>query len=542
MKNGVRNTYFSWSIIALIIACLLFFPLLFVLEGFRFGEDENVLHIKSFLLKDMVFTTIRMILGVGLVSLVLALPTAYFVSNYEFPLRKFLRKASMLPIAIPTYIMGFAYASIFSISGSFYDLAEIFYDRETLYSWNIDVLKEGWLMIFLGFALFPYVYSAALVSFSIKNKSIDEAAASIGVGVWQRFWRVGFPMVVPALVSGFALVAMEVLNDFGAMSYYNVNTITAGIFQAKQMDFTSSVYLSALFFVVIASIFIIYYLVKSLRNVASVVVNAPTDLPKLKGGKAIFISFLISLPFILGFVIPVAELLRLASNRVEVIFSQEFLSIIIDSFQLAIIPALIIVVLVLVLLYNQYINKSYLSKIFSAISNIGYAIPGAIIAVAVMAFVLVFDEEEKSFYYFLMDSLILILFAYVIRFMAVGYNTLESGFNRISTTLPDAGRSLGKNSFLTFIKVYLPLLKNAIFTALAIVTVDILKELPITLLLQPFNFDTLATITYEKAKVSESIRDASPYALLLIFVGAIVVLFLVDDSNSKLKNNNAQDS
>ncbi len=483
----------------------------------------------------MVFTTLRMILGVGLIAAILAIPSAYFVSNYQFPLRGFLRKANILPVAIPTYIMGFTYASIFSVTGSFYAFAELFIDRETLYSWDIDVVNELGLMFFLAFALYPYVYSAALVSFSIKNKSIEEAAASLGVGPWKRFWKVSFPIVLPAVLSGLALVTMEVLNDYGAMAYFNINTITAGIFQAKQMDFTSSVFLSALFFVVIASVFISYYLFKSYKKVASTLSSPSYDLMPMEKKQGMLVSFVVFIPFFLGFILPVIELVSLASSRLNIIFSMDFLIISLNAVQLAFIPALIIVLLSLILLYNEYINKGFFSRFISAISNIGYAIPGAIIAVAVMSFVIVLDGEEKGFYHFLIDSLILLIFAFVIRFLAVGYNTLEGGFYKITKQLPDASRSLGVGSFKTFIRVYFPLLKSALLTTLAIVMVDILKELPITLLLQPFNFHTLATVAYEKAKITESVRDAAPFALLLIIVGTFAVLFLVKDFSKKNK-------
>lgn len=514
---------------------VVFFPLLFVLDGFFVGSNDNVKHIQEYLLLDLIFTTIRMIFGVGLVSVILGLPTAYFVANYNFPLRNFLRKASLLPIAIPTYIMGFAYASIFSIGGGFYVFLDNFFSKEVLYALNIDVLNEFYLILFLGFALYPYVYSAALVSFSIKNKKLDEVAASLGISKWRRFWSVSFPLVFPALLSGVALVSMEVINDYGAMSYFNVNTITAGIFQAKQMGFESSVYLSAITFVVIVSFFVLYYILKSFKKVKKAVNSSNYELYAINGKRKYIVTFLVLLPFILGFVFPVAELLRLAASRIDVVFSNDFLYTLLDSVQLAIIPAVIIVCFSLVLLYNQYLNPGVFANGFNAFSSLGYAIPGAIIAMAAMSFVMFFDNEAKSIYHWSIDSLLLLIFAYVIRFMAVGFNTLDGAFSQISTSLPDASRSLGLGSIKSFFKVYNPLLKGAVLTTFTLVTIDILKELPITLLLQRFNFKTLATVAFEKAKVSESVRDASPYALLLIFVGVMAVVFLMKGENKKVK-------
>lgn len=506
--------------------------MLFVLDGLSVGNNSNVEHIQKYLLSDMFFTTIRMIIGVCLISLVLGVPAAYLAANFNFPLRNFLFKANILPIAIPTYIMAFAYASFFSVTGNFNFIIEKWFPFLSGEE-KIDVMSEGWLMLFLAFALYPYVYSSALVSFNIKNKQLDEAAASLGKSAWSRFWKVSFPLVLPAVFGGGALVAMEVLNDYGAMSYFNVNTITAGIFQAKQMDFASSVYLSALAFIVIVSFFSIYYVIKSYRKVEVIRSSPIHETIELKKWKGLLISFVVFIPFFLGFILPVIELIALAWSRIEVVFSQTFIQIVFNSVQLALIPAVIIVILSLILLYNQYLNNRFLARITNSLSNIGYAIPGAIIAVAIMAFVIYFDNEEKSTYHFLIDSLLLLIFAYVVRFMAVGYNTLESGFNKVTTLLPDSARSLGASSFKTLFKVYFPILKTTLLTTLAIVTVDILKELPITLMLQRFNFNTLATVTYQKAKVSESVQDAAPYALLLIFVGTLAVLFLVSGSKKR---------
>lgn len=532
MHRKTSRTYRTWYFVALFIAACLFIPLLFVLEGFQVGDNPNIQHINEYLLGDMVFTTLKMIVGVCAISLLLGVPAAYFAANYKFPLHQLLFKANILPVAIPTYIMAFAYASFFSASGGYQRIVNWLFPNANEFFF-IDVMSEGWLMLFLAFALYPYVYSAALLSFSIKNKQLDEAAASLGKSAWKRFWSISFPLVLPAVLSGVALVAMEVLNDYGAMSYFNVSTMTAGIFQAKQMDFISSVYLSAIVFVIIVSFFSVYFLFKSYRKV-EVIRSSPNNDPiPLKKGKGIFVSFLVFLPFFLGFIVPVLELISLAGSTIDVIFSSTFFQVAVNSIQLALIPGIIIVLLSLILLYNQYLNNGFIARLLNSISNIGYAIPGAIIAVAVMAFVIFFDSEEKSTYHFLIDSLLLLIFAYIIRFIAVGYNTLEGGFSKIAAVVPDASRSLGKNAFTTLFKVYIPLLTPTLLTTLAIVTVDILKELPITLMLQRFNFNTLATITYQKAKVSESVQDAAPYALLLIFVGTLAILFLVSGRKRK---------
>ncbi|MCC5923275.1 MAG: iron ABC transporter permease [Crocinitomicaceae bacterium] len=524
-----KNKYLGWLLLALTLTSLLFFPLIFILEGLGDSSNENVQHIQQYLLWDLIRTTIRMVLGTVAIAVVLGLPIAYLTATFDFPLRRLLRTANILPIAVPTYIMAFVYSSIFSVSGSFIKL-QLYIFGEDFMPFRIDVMRETWLMLFLGFALFPYVYSACLASFSIQNKSLDEAAASLGAGAWKRFFKLHLPLVFPALLSGIALVTMEVVNDYGAMSYFNVNTITAGIFQAKQMDFKSSVYLSAMVFIGIFSFYMLFYFFKSTKKITHLTTSG-NNLKQLTKFKRILITFFVAIPCLLGFIVPLMELLYLASFRLSTLTSSRFLITIFNSAQLAIIPAIIVVIVTLILLYNQYINKGRLSEFLSYLSTLGYAIPGAIIAVAVMAFVIYFDSPEKRFYHWSIDALVLLIFAYILRFLAVGYHTLEGAFLRISHTVPDAARSLGASPLKTFFRISFPIIKPAVLTTVAVVMVDILKELPITLLLQRFNFDTLATVTFEKVKITESVRDASPYALLLIFVGTIGVLLLMGKEN-----------
>jgi iron(III) transport system permease protein len=529
----LKQKYIGWALGALFFGLLISLPLFFVLEGFADIKNENVAHINEYLLADMILTTLRMILGTGCIALVLGVPAAYFVANFKFPFRTLMLKANVLPAAIPTYIIAFVYASIFSVTGTFQRFAELFFSPETIYGWGIDVVNEGFLMLFLGFALYPYVYSAALVSFSIKNKAVEEAAASLGSGPVKRFFSIVLPLSLSAIMGGVALVAMEVLNDYGAMSYYNVKTMTAGIFQAKQMDFSSSVYLSALTFSAIVVLFTGYYVVRMYKRVSVLESTNSFDRIKLKGWQAGAVSILVFFPFFLGFILPVFELLLLAGSNIQVVFTSEFGIILLNSIQLAIYPAIIIVVIALIMLYNEYLNPSKVGTVVSTFATIGYAVPGAVIAVALISFVIRLDNENLSFYHFLIESLVLLMFAYIVRFLAVGYNTLYGGFSRISESVPDAARSLGSGGLITFSKIYFPLLKGAVFTTLAVVTVDILKELPLTLLLQRFNFDTLATKTYEQAKINESVADAAPYALLLIFAGVLAILLLMRNTDSK---------
>lgn len=535
--KAIQSKYWTWIILSICIGGIIFIPLLFVLEGFTLSgstsaeiaeKQGNINHLKEYVLPEMIYTTLRMIFGVSFVSLLLGVMPAYLLSNYRFPLSNFLRKFNILPLTIPTYIMGFVYASIFSVTGTFTKIALFFFTPEQIFSWDINIITEGWLMVFLGFSLYPYVYSSCLLHFSEKNKSLDEAASTLGVSPVKRFLSVSLPLAVPSILGGVSLVVMEVINDYGAMSYFNVKTFTAGIFQAKQMNFSGSLYLSALLFVVVTFVFSTLFFIRSIRRVKQSN-SGLTQLKFVARKKGIFFSLICFLPFFLGFIVPVIQLVYLASNNFSALWSSSILIIFFNALQIALIAAILIVFFAVVMHYNRYLNRSKFANFLANVSTLGYAIPGAVIGVAVIAFIYTLDSSG-SWYQWTINSLVLLVFAYVIRFFAVGYNTTESVFNQVSSQLPDASRTLGKGALFTFFKVYFPSVRFGLLTTLAVVTIDVLKELPLTLILQPFNFETLATKAYKKAKVAESVADAAPYALLLILSGILVtVIFMRSD-------------
>lgn len=532
--KAIQSKYWTWIILSICIGGIIFIPLLFVLEGFTLSgstsaeiaeKQRNINHLKEYVIPEMIYTTLRMIFGVSFVSLLLGVIPAYLLSNYRFPLSNFLRKFNILPLTIPTYIMGFVYASIFSVTGTFTKIALFFFTPEQIFSWDINVITEGWLMVFLGFSLYPYVYSSCLLHFSEKNKSLDEAASTLGVSPVKRFLSVSLPLAVPSILGGVSLVVMEVINDYGAMSYFNVKTFTAGIFQAKQMNFSGSLYLSALLFVVVTFVFSTLFFIRSIRRVKQSN-SGLTQLKFVSRKNGIFFSLICFLPFFLGFIVPVFQLVYLASNNFSALWSSSILIIFFNALQIALIAAILIVFFAVVMHYNRYLNRSKFANFLANVSTLGYAIPGAVIGVAVIAFIYTLDSSG-GWYQWTINGLVLLVFAYVIRFFAVGYNTTESIFNQVSSQLPDASRTLGKGALFTFLKVYFPSVRFGLLTTLAVVTIDVLKELPLTLILQPFNFETLATKAYKKAKVAESVADAAPYALLLILSGILVTLLFM---------------
>lgn len=528
-----QKKYKLIALVALVIGGMICIPLFFVLDGFSNSEALSVQHIKENTLSEYIWTTLRMLLGVGFWSLFLGVPTAYLVAKYDFPLRKLLFKGNMFPLTIPTYIMGFVYASIFSETGTFTEILMNFYSAEEAMAMSINVRTEAWLMFFLGVALFPYVYSSCLIQFTTAGTSQEMAAANLGASPFRRFFKISLPLAVPAIIAGVSLVFMEVLNDFGAMSYFNVKTFTAGIFQAKQMDLDGSAYLAALLFVIVLIVFTGFYGFKQLKKVRRISSSQVNNVLKLKGKRSILVSVVCFFPLFLGFILPVLQLIYLAFLKGRNIWNVKFGIITLNSIQLAIIPAFVILILALILLINKRLNKGVLSNVLANFSTIGYGIPGAVIAVALISVCINVGGSDLRLYNYLVDTLILLMFAYVVRFLAVGYNSAESGYANIGENVFSAARSLGYSPLKTFFKIELPLMKLTLLSSFAILVIDILKELPLTLLLQKSNFDTLATKAYKEAKVAESVMDAAPYSLVLILSGVLVLIFLIKSRNGE---------
>jgi iron(III) transport system permease protein len=527
----------SWTVAALISVALLSLPLLVIVAGMLAPASETWAHVRSTMLAEYTVNSVRLVLGAGGIALVLGVSTAWLVTAYEFPGRRFFEWALILPLAVPAYIAAYTYAGMFDVTGPLQRFVRANVPAladEFLY---LDVMNIGMATLIFGFVLYPYVYLVSRASFARQSATLLEAARSLGHGPLATFRRVALPMARPAMAAGVGLVAMEVLNDYGTVRYYGVQTFTTGIFRSwfALGDLSSAIRLSAMLMVLV---FILMAFERSQRGRAAFAGNRASERPllrsRLSAGHALLAFLACALPFAFGFAIPVAQLGYWAWGTAASVVDLRFARLVLNTFMLAAGAATLCVAVALLLTYASRLNPRPWLRQLSRITVLGYSMPGAVVAVGVLVPFAWVDHRVDGVMQatlgiptglLLSGTLVALLFAYAVRFMAVAFLPVESGFTRICGNVDDAARSLGATPSCALRKISLPLLRGTLFGAVILVFVDVLKELPLTLILRPFNFDTLATRAYQLAS-DELLAVSANYALVIIIAGIVPVILL----------------
>ncbi len=471
----------------------------------------------------------------GAIALLFGLSTAWLVSRYEFPGKRWLEWALILPLALPSYIVAYSYAGILSFTGPVYTLLRELGGAELAQSMYFDTMNIGTLGITLALVLFPYIYLPAKAAFQLQAASIFEAAASLSNNPIRVFFRIALPLARPAIAGGLFLVLMEVLNDYGAVKYFGVNTFTTGIFKAwfSMGDLEAAIKLAAVLMVVVGILFIIEKRVQKSRFASSTGLKRSAAYNVKGSGKWLF-TLVCLIPFVLGFALPFLKIAADAMHTWRKIFDERFYTTIYNSIGLAAVTGSLIVILSLLFIYSSRINNTVTGKIVKRVVTLGYALPGAVIAVGVMVVAANAEnvvENTAGFFgaefnqLLITGSILGLMYAYLIRFMAVSVNPLEGNFEQQCVNVDEASRSLGKSHLYTLFRVNIPVMRPAILTALLLVFVDVMKELPLTLILRPFNFNTLATTAFEYAN-DEMLRESAPASVLIVLSGIVPILFI----------------
>ncbi len=475
--------------------------------------------------KNELLNTLLLLTATLFISLITGVISAWLVSRYSFYGSKHFSWLLAMPLAIPAYIMAYTQQGTYGYTGS---ISTFF--RNTLGTdFSISFMNMTGLIIVLSMVLYPYIYLAARANFTKQSVSYIYAAQSLRKNSLWIFINVATPLARPAIVAGCLLVCMEVLNDYGAASYLGVKTFTTAIFGLWEYDLNVAVVLSfwlVLFVLVIVSIE--NYLRKNKRYIAQPMSNK-LEVIELKGKKNMF-AFLFCFTLLLfTFFIPVLQLLIWTFKTWSKVVANNFAQTVWNSFVLGFWATLFILAIAMFIGYINY-TTTRKNNLLSNISGIGYAIPGTVIAVVVMLIPKqltdIFSENSYIYELFFTGSFILLIYAYIVRFYAVGKQNIESGFESYSDSLHLASRSLGASTIKTFFMIHLPMLKNTLIISAILIFVDVIKELPLTLILRPFNFNTLATKAYDYAKINESVAEAAPASLLIIALGIIPVFIL----------------
>ena len=521
----------KWVLASLFLGLLLLLPMFFLFTKLFQVPSFDFFYLWDTLLLDYSFNTFYLILITSVFAIIFGVMPAWFVSNYDFKLRNFFDLVLYLPLAIPTYIMSFTYSDLLSYTGPLQ-----FFLRENIPQvapyFNNDYLQIEVLGILLGLALYPYVYTALRVSFSLIGSSYIDVAKNLGLSDVKTFFKVVLPLSKPALFSGLFLVVMEVLNEYGAVKYFGVNTYTAGIFRAwfSMGSENTAIQLACLLILLVGFILIFERITQKQSkfyyqtNTKQMVLK----MPKLPTRFSIYISC--SLPFFLGFLIPFLYILNNSIQQLmKVNFSQLFV-LSFNSIKVSFIASVFIIFIVLFFLYVEKISKLKINTILTNITSLGYVIPGAVIGLAV---ILLFTQFQLFNNHLLVGSFFVLIYAYIFRFLAVGKSPIKSSLDKQPKAFEDTSKVLGITSFKALRIIHFPLNKMALVIAFIVTFIDLLKELPITLILRPFNFDTLATQTYEFA-VEEMLKASSIYSLMIIVIGCVLLILLKYITNKQI--------
>ncbi|WP_188457035.1 ABC transporter permease [Psychroflexus planctonicus] len=518
-----------WSIATLFILLLIAVPVLTISVKLFDGPGESWSHISTYLLPSYLENSLYLALLCSLLTILFGVSSAWLVTRYHFPLRKVLEWLLIIPLAIPSYIVAYAYAGFLDYGGVYSIFMEVFGVTQA----KFDIMNVFGLAFVLSISLFPYVYVSSRAFFLNQAVNLLEASRLLGVSERKSFVKLILPLARPAIVAGLVLVIMEVLNDYGAAQYFGVNTFTTGIFRSwfSLEEPETAIYLSALLLILVFGLILIekwqrrkiqYSSVKSTNTKT----NKRIVLPKFQ---QFIISLVVIIPVVLGFFIPVLQLLIWAYKTVDKVMNQSLFWLSLQSFGIAFVTAFFTVFFALILLYFSKWNKITLVQNAAKLGVLGYAIPGAVVAIGVMIPTLFLDKwfitEGFATQFVINGTLIALVYAYVVRFLAVAYQPLESSSLKVSDSIPDSSKILGMGNFKTFIKIEFPLIRAGMLSAFILVFIDTLKELPLTLILKPYHINTLAVKAYEFAS-DEMVMHAAIPSLFIILTALIPVVFL----------------
>ncbi|NEQ81286.1 MAG: iron ABC transporter permease [Moorea sp. SIO2I5] len=528
----------GWTVSVIAIALLICAPVLFVLGSMFSDSSEVWSHLVSTVLGSYIANSLWLILGVSSGVLILGVSTAWLVTMCRFWGSRVFEWALLLPLAAPAYLLAYTYTNMLDFFGPVQTwLRQLFGWTSVQDYWFPNVRSLWGAIAMLSLVLYPYVYLITRVAFLEQSVRTLEAARSLGCTPWRGFFTVALPLARPAIMAGLALALMETLSDFGTVEYFGVSTFTTGIYRTwlGMGERSAAAQLAACLLLFV----IVLILLERWSRKQSRYYETGSSYQRIKpfsltGGRGILALLACLLPIALGFLAPAAFLLHMTIKNAEETLDDKFFQLATNSLLLAITTAAIAMVLALVMAYGQRLVPKLGMRLAVRTAAMGYAIPGSVIAVGVLMPLGQLDNTIDSWMratfgistgLLFSGTIIALVYAYLVRFLAISFNTVESSLGKIKPSLDDASRSLGYGPTLTLIKVHAPLMWGGLLTAAMLVFVDVMKELPATLIMRPFNFDTLAVRVYQYASDERLIQASAP-ALAIVLVGIIPVILL----------------
>ncbi len=527
-----------WSIGAALIALIVVAPISAVFWMALHPVDNIWPHLISTTLPRYLSNTLILMLSVGFLAACMGSGTAWLVTRYRFPFVGWLQWALLMPLAIPAYVGAYALVDFLEYAGPVQTgLRGLFGWQTSRDYWFPEIRSMGAAVIVLSVALFPYVYILARAAFREQSGEGEEVARSLGAGAVARFWRIGLPLARPAIAAGSAIVMMETVNDFGTVDYFAVQTLTTGIFSGW-LESSNAGGAGQIATVVLILVILLVTLEKTSRRKIQFFSLSTRHRPpiqtKIVGIRGWAATLVCLLPFVMGFVLPMVVILSHAMDNAARWTDPDLLRALWNTLRVGGIAALVTVFAGVFLVYGVRLSGKMLPRLLLPLTTIGYAAPGAVLAVGILIPLAVVDHRladlieaitQERVGLILTGSSFALVLAYCVRFFAIAQGAADGAMGRVSPSLAMAARSLGRTRGQTLFEVYYPLIRASVGSALLLVFVDCVKELPATMLLRPFNFDTLATRVHDQASL-ENLGDASPGAIMIVLVGLVAVSLL----------------
>ncbi len=533
-----RSVSPAWTITAALILGIMLLPVVTIAILALTPTDNIWPHLVSTVLPRALHQTVLLLIGVGLLTLAIGTATAWFVTMYRFPGRTLIDRLLVIPLAMPTYIVAYCYGDLLDYAGPVQSwLRAVFGWTSVRDYWFPEIRSLGGGVLVLSLVLYPYVYLTARASFVQQSVCVLEVARTLGRTALGTFWSVALPLARPALAAGVALALMECLNDIGAVQYLGIETLTVSVYTTwlQRSNLGGAAQLATVMLLFVAALFAAERLARG-RGRFHHTTGRYRSIPfsDVEGWRGYLAAAICTLPFIFGFLVPFAVLIRPTIRFGLEADLAGFWKTAGNSVMLSVLAALLAVSCALVMAYAQRVASNRFTRPAVQMAGLGYAVPGTVLALGLLIPLARLDNAVDALArewlgistgLLLSGSIIAIVLAYTIRFLAVSLGSVEAGLQRISPNLDAAARTLGQSSLQALWRVHMPLLVPALGAGGLLVFVDSMKELPATLLLRPFNFETLATEVYNYAAL-EQFEMAAPGALTIVAVGLIPVLLL----------------
>ena len=523
----------TWYISSILISIVVLIPILTVFSSFFEDTSNYFIILKETFFLEYVFNSLILLFGVLLLTFILGVGSAYLVSFYDFPGANFFKWALILSFAVPPYIYAYSLFAFFENYGTAFTILKFLFGDGN-YNQHIPKFSGMFgLIISISFSLFAYVYILARSSFLYQSQNLIDLGKNLGFSKFKCFYSIILPAARPAIVAGLSLVAMETLAEFGAVDFFSVNTLTTGIYNAW-IAFDDLAFANRISFFLLLFIFILFLTENLSRKKAKYHLDSKggfksKEKTKLCGSKSFFAFLFCFTIFFLSFLFPLSQMLYWTIKFPENLYDFNIINLLINTLYLVSLSSIVLIFFSLISNYGNRVSNKKILNVLSTLSISGYAIPGVILAIAFITFVAWFDENIIKSLGFLsikkvfIGSVLGLVIVYFIRFYSLAFNGIKSGYEKMNISVDESAYLLGYSKTKTFLNIHVPYLRNSLLFVVILISLEIVRELPITLILRPFNFETFATTAYISA--SEDLLEAAAVpSLCLIIIASFFIL------------------